>query len=772
MTRLLVLFLLICLLLSACLPRSFSPYQPWLYTDLRGMDPADALSPSNDLVALYTRSQGDELQIRLDWLDQNWQPDYDLYLILDTTIGGTRQLPLQASAEILWDSLLYIPANGAIRGVDAQNQLLKDLSLVFVRDPVMDIVTISLNRRALPGVIEGDWPGFVFQFQIFITLPGDLVPVDTSSAFRSNQQPPSRAKVLLAFWNSYPAYTPALALRRWDGAHTGPTGGRHGLYNLLRTALATHTPIALLDLKTPAALSALDYVGGLEMVKEMASSGLLLLPDYLSDASAAAGSLKDWVANKELSTNQFISHDFGVASSRMIFAALDGLPNHSQYSLTFARVSAQEAPPLGALIRPVAWQEKCALALPYYSAEPQQQQISLEGPTVDVRRALVEAALDHASSIIILGGDLPTSAWGNPEMARAAFRYLANHPWIQPLNSQDLIFDKSFQCNEDSPAISSYPKSPYTAVFNPTEVESYLQALQDAPTNQLSEQAWRAYLALFNPISPSSLELPALRTNYLPLAWPLLYASRWAEAPSQQLGCKTIQSRADLSWCFLANNHMFLAFESASGMLTHAVIRLDNRSGQPTTHLIIAPPAQYIVGLSPPNTWELSAGLSADPGAIPAAFFEPGGQYQPTLGQKSLAFVSSDAAVRKEFTLSENELLVNYTFSADVGFHQLRIPLAFDPWKRFSPGWVDLYPPPEQHDSGLCWQIEPGIDLCLEAPLSSLDAFSDTLAMLVQPENPNMDYPAGHFLPFPFNLIRINPTQTSFQIRIFISQTH
>ena len=767
----LIFILLLCLLASACSTISFTPDQTWRYTDLRGLDPADAPTPSHDLIALYTRLQEDELQIRLDWLDHDWQPNYDLYLVLDTAVGGKRELPLHATSDILWDSLLYIPAHGSIRAADSQNRPLKDLSLYLIRDPVMDIVTISLNRRALPGAPEGNWPGFVYQFQVFITSPDDPYPADIAGPLRSDQPPPPRARVLLAFWNSYPAYTPALALRRWDGAHTGPAGGRHGLYNLLRTAQAAQTPIALLDLKTPAALSALDYLGGLEMVREMAASGLLILPDYLSDAPVPAGRLKNWAANKELDYNQSISDNFGIASSSMVFAAPDGWPDHSQYKLTFARAAAKDAPPLGVPLQPMAWKGKCVLPVPFYGADQEEQQISIEGPSVNIRRRLVETALASNSSILILGGDLPTSAWGSPEMARAAFRYLANHPWIQPLNSQDLTFDEALKCNESSPAAPIDTPSPYASAFNVNEVENFLAGLQDTPPNLISEQAWQAYLDLFAPLSPASPDLPALRSNYLSLAQPLLEASQWAEAPSHQLRCDTKKATDNPSWCFLANKELFLAFESASGMLTHAFIRLADRSGQPAIHQFITPPAQVIAGLSPANAWNLTGGLYADPAALPGAFYEPGVQYQPILSSGSLAFISSDAAVRKEFTLLDDGLLVEYSFSANFTNRILLIPLALDPWRRFSPGWVDLYPPPAQCTSGWGWQIEPGIFICLSAPSFTTTGFSDSPARIGQPEDPNIDYPAGRFLPFPFSLVEINSDQSNFQIRMFISQS-
>ncbi len=51
------------------------------------------------------------------------------------------------------------------------------------------------------------------------------------------------APLFLAFWNTLPASTPAQVLRRWDGAHTGPVGSRHGLRYLIESIDEFHLPV-------------------------------------------------------------------------------------------------------------------------------------------------------------------------------------------------------------------------------------------------------------------------------------------------------------------------------------------------------------------------------------------------------------------------------------------------------------------------------------------------------------------------------------------------
>ena len=47
----------------------------------------------------------------------------------------------------------------------------------------------------------------------------------------------------MVFWNTLPSATPAQTLRRWDGAHTGPMGGKHGLSVLLQAAASQGVPL-------------------------------------------------------------------------------------------------------------------------------------------------------------------------------------------------------------------------------------------------------------------------------------------------------------------------------------------------------------------------------------------------------------------------------------------------------------------------------------------------------------------------------------------------
>ena len=98
---------------------------------------------------------------------------------------------------------------------------------------------------------------------------------DATGVISIASTPPSAGKILLAFWNTFPAYSPAQVMRRWDGAHSGPLGGRHGLYNLLRSADGFAIPLVLLDLRHPATLPGLDYNGRWNFIDRRLDTGLV-----------------------------------------------------------------------------------------------------------------------------------------------------------------------------------------------------------------------------------------------------------------------------------------------------------------------------------------------------------------------------------------------------------------------------------------------------------------------------------------------------------------
>ena len=338
-----IIILLAITLLAACSPIAIpSLTQPWQTSQVRLLDPADAADPNLDLIAVYTRTSADQQQIRLDFLDLPADTNYDLYLALDSASGGTTRLPIAAQSEIAWDTLLVIPAHGEIQALDTSFEPRPGAAVLVLRDPVMDDLQISFNSRLIdrpPANPLG------YRLQVFVTPAGSPQVADQLGPVASAATPPALAPYLLVFWDSLPAFSPVQALRRWDGAHTGPQGGRHGLYNVLRTARAARTPLVLLDLKSPDSLAALEYVGGLGLVRSLSRLGLLELPQvspgYAGELPAA---LPGWAQSLAVRESRQAGLARGLPASLLRFDPLGLAPEAGSEDLAIIPGQASSNP--------------------------------------------------------------------------------------------------------------------------------------------------------------------------------------------------------------------------------------------------------------------------------------------------------------------------------------------------------------------------------------------------------------------------------------------
>ncbi len=143
-------------------------------------------------------------------------------------------------------------------------------------------------------------------------------------------------------------------------------------------------------------------------------------------------------------------------------------------------------------------------------------QATADGPSLDVRRALVTAAISpDPTDLVVLGGSLPHSTWGDSDMAYPTFEWIAAHPWIQPLGGQDLL---------------TFPAQKQPVVSSPApDVPPWLEELQSAPQNSITQSAWQTYLTLTAVTADTQLQ--ALRQDYLGQVGELLAAAKWAENP-------------------------------------------------------------------------------------------------------------------------------------------------------------------------------------------------------------------------------------------------
>lgn len=699
MNRCLLCLSLLLLALSACLPLP-RPASAWTVEDLRALDPAgDVPAPASDLLAVYTRLTAQEIQIRIDLLDVAPAGGFDLSLsIRDTGQFAAAPLVIHFSA-------------GRPAAIEQPGHPAPDIRPRLVFDPALDTVIISLNRALLAPPCRLD----VVSRAVSSEPAADVITGVRSDAF----PPTGRAPVLLAFWDVFPAATPAQALRRWDGAHTGPTGERHGLRHLLEAARLHRLPLALLDLKTPPSLAALDTFQGLETITAMQSDGLLILPDVVNGEPPETA----------LAYNRLAARTFRLPASLFVYAA-DGrlIPAYRAQFLTLgdaAHLSRRGATRL--------------IPLPPADAI----QATADGPTLDVRRALMAAALSaDPADLVVLGGSLPRSTWGDSDMADPSLAWLAAHPWVRVLDGPALL---TFPVGAPQPLPAPLPAAP----------DPFLADLLDASANALTDAAWQVHFMLM--AGP-----PQLRAAYEGQIGVLLAGSAWAEAPYRLASCSVDFDRDGQPECLLASLEYFALFEPDGARLTHLFYR-----DQTGPHQLIGPTAQFLVGMSDPSFWNPAAGQAADPGQIMGAFSDRDRTFEPyeffLTGENALRFSTLDGARLKTFRLDADGLTAEIEGSASP--LQTSLPLAVDPWAFFLYG---------QDYSGRLspggWEWGPQTGLRLEVRTTArlaAQGYSSSLVFLSRPENPNLDYPFIHYLPFPLSVVRITG-QTPFPVRLTV----
>ncbi len=639
---------MICLLIPAAACVS-SPVLPrlnpaWSFSDLRLLDPPDAPTPSTDILAVYTRTNLWSVEIRVDLLDINPGDQY----VLKLAVWDERDFSQQPLS-------IDISSSGQARtgGQPAGGPVIWPR---VVQDFSLDTITVSINRSFISEK---------FRVDVATYTTGPEMLADEAHNLRSDARLSGEpAPLLLAFWNTYPATTPTLALRRWAGAHTGPLGGRHGLKYILDGAGTYQVPVALLDLKNPASLAALDFMGMIPRIKNMLAQGLLILPDeaYSQPAGVALDTSRRAVAGFGLSSSQFV---YAPSSDPSSFTTIPG------YHLSFARLADSTHMGITGGRR----------LIPLPSGEA--LEATAGGPSLDVRRSLVATALSpDPADLVVLGGDLPNSTWGDTEMAGPTFAWIAAHPWIKPLAGRDLL---------NFPA-QALPLPPAPTTANP----AWLDELRAAPDNAATRSAWETTLTLSAPTQDA--KLAALQTAYLGQVGELLAAAHWANSPAPRIDCREDLNADGQPECILADRQYFAVLETAGARLTQFFF-LDANG----PHQWIGPSSQFAVGLSDSSEWNPGLGEAADPGVIPGAFTDDSqtwAEYASSLLPDGISFTSPDGSRVKTYRLNGNGISCSVS-DPGIGQHP-------HPDSRGSPGF--LRRPnrlPGQPGSG-CVDVESG----------------------------------------------------------------
>jgi hypothetical protein len=791
-----VFALLLIILLSACSSRYSGEEQPglvgagdWTHADLRALDPVDS-EVEMDLLAAYVHESAKWLHFRLDFLQMGELPDFDIQILIDTrpfedTCVNADSFPIGNC-----DLAITIPADGDIqirRTYHSSRDRIEDRrsNILVSRDPQLDFITISLPASLIFDAYAKDFVFLLgkppaFTFKVLISKPGSEKVADSSPIIRSDSTPPQPASVLFAFKNAFPAYTPALALRRWDGAHTGPWGGRHGLYNLLRTAKNHQIPIFLLDISSPASLSALDYGDFLPLLQDMVNEQLLFSPMVIPAGDSLPFTPPVFVFERFNELWMSATENFDFPSSRMLYSPFgynpvqgwvesgSGLLPDLLFIPRIADPGSTTDPTLGKLTSPYSWQGAAVIPVPatdptlYQSSEL--EEASIDGPTLSMRKALIETALfasQPAASqthILVLGGDLPASTWGIPQASRAAFNYIATHPWIRPLDAYELTALGS--------TASPLPVDMQTD-WNDPLFQDIADDLFNAPQNMLSSSGWQYLNTLYAPVTPQPPELAQLRTHYLGQTGVLIAASRWADQPADTATCSLDINYDGKPECILASRSIYTIYDQKTSALTYAFARSDDGD----LHQIIAPSSLLISGLGDPSSWDPGNGLSADPQVIIGAFVSSDPPDHLYLDGNNLVFQWGENHIQKKiYSLKSDRISVHFEAHGAEPF-DTRIPIVVDPWFRFTAGYADRYPFSIE-GSTLSINVVGGPSISITGPGAlTVNHFADSRESMAVPENPNRDYSAGHYLPFPLIEVELSfPAESEPGVDIIINQ--
>ena len=255
-------------------------------------------------------------------------------------------------------------------------------------------------------------------------------------------------------------------------------------------------------------------------------------------------------------------------------------------------------------------------------------------------------------------------------------------------------------------------------------------------------------------------KLAELRANYLGEIGNLLAAAEWEHGYSNEKSTSPISNTISIDCtydidfdgqpeCILTNKNYFVSLDPQGARLSGLFVRIPGDVTQ-----LVGGSSQFIVGLSDPSKWDLTAGPLADPAIIPGAFAGPWTDYQVEPLENGVRFTTD--GVEKIFQLTQAGLQVEIHSDQPQDY---QVPLIVAPETRFTPGWIDQYQE-LRTPQGLIWGIKngPKIEVMAKENFSSQN-FQITNILLREGDDPNLGYSPGQFIPFPLSIIHIPAQQ-------------
>ncbi len=740
-----IAILLFAHVLAACSSPITTRSQPWEYQHVRQVDGLDTNDAHVELVAAYTRQNGEELEWRFDLLELPEPSTYDLYLVIDSAPGGNDKLPSGTPTDISWEILLAISAHGEHYTSHADGTSLNEPGVRVVRDARQDTIVLSVRHSILGLSVSPEMMPHMLQSQVFFISPMHQTLLDKSAPFLFDAQPPSPAHVFFAFWDTYQAYTPLLALRRWDGAHTGPYGGRHGLYNLLRTASSQQVPITLLDIKSPLPIYALDFSGNLSYMMSLANRGQISLVDDYSIPAGLSLEASTWYASQIDKERQRLEQSYRLPSSLSAFVTDFSVSLPKKYPLLLVGEMPISYPfPDLPVASPVRYRSQTIFPLRMDLPFHRLPQATADGPSLELKQALLKAQSKHPA-VLVLGGRLPESSWGDAHVARETFHYMQQHPWIKILTLEEL---------RSLPATSPVGFGEEKPVPFPQEYENTIEALMALPDSWSRQAAWRTFYTLTYLGGAPQPQVETQSAKTLGPVWNFILASAWESTATHKLDCNLDFNQDGRKDCLVANERFFALLDVKTGGLTFLLYR--SPTGE--MHQITASSAPLISGMSQTNRGFLNAG--SEPGRTPMPNSNnPGqGDLMAYVENEEIHFMDANGQEVLHYKFSSTKAAFWVSFAPQNPFLFYHLPLALDAWMCFHLGWWQEYYVKQLKASEWLVGRKDNMEVSIRASgESNIYSFLEGINYQSQTEDPNLDYLPGVWLPFPMMMIELQP---------------
>ena len=702
----LVLFVLISsVILTSC---SFSPSKlpervSWHEGLLRRIDPPDSTLPGSDILAVFSYQRQNSLYIRVDMLD-GLKPSTRMQIRI------SEGRPKFLDKDVFFTSFNY----QVDRGIDViEHNRAAEIAVSLV-ETGNDWVSFKIDGQSPPynpfASVLAINDGFIHDETGWIDLQQTVQPVP----------------LLLAFYNSLQTNTPAQVLRSWDGAHTGPQGSRHGLRYLLEAAAAYQVPITLLDIKQPSTLSALASLPGMDLIADLVNRDLVFIPELITGDTGAQV--------QTLTQSRLSGLKHGLLPTNAIYGAASKVfPGFDVYYYATEANSAS------------------VYSSPYYRLIPvhagsQSDLMNKEGLTANALQLLAGFGADTtATGLAVFGGDFSASFWGDPVAAVKAMAYISDHPWIHPVSFTDL-----YQLSAQPVSTFNSPCSNLLCHLEPDQIYPveehrlwqsivYTQLI-NLPPNPVTDSAWQLYSRTTDPVTDPKLSI--LQWQYRSTLDMLIAASGWAGSPYTMQTCN---DQAPRSFCILANENILAILSPESAGLVMLFTMQDESINQ-----YIAPYSQFMVGLSDPNAWNAAA-VNPDPALIEGGFISKteATQFTADTTPSSISFTSSVQTI--EYALHYASLAVTIRTFAPDEFQVPVLGILSGTGSEFLIQSISSLGKPQIN------RLKIDISGSTSSEISSC---MDSYSLLNDSEDPNLAYPPGHYLPYPFSLLSIQSDGT------------